>query len=193
MFSFFPRSALPTECVLKTPASSLFSMSTTEKTGVYSRDECVCVSAHFFTFIKICLLIKTVVHFQRNREKKKERNVWRFCRENYAMLLSTVERRKKNAAAIILLQSSQVCWTCKSWLDWCTCFHFPTDKMRSRQCALAFFPPFVPSLSRLRLFLSGCFVALTRLHNNHFAVWFFLLCSLLKRVLSKKGMARTYN
>lgn len=71
-----------------------------------------------------------------------------------------IKKNQHTAAIIQLLQSSQVRWTCKSWLDWCTCFHFPTDKMRSRQyccrcCSVA----------------SPCSIS-TRLHNNHLD-WIF--------------------
>lgn len=105
---------------------------------------CVFVCAHFFTFIKICLLIKTVVHFKYNDCREKIRTNWRRMgrKKGEQAHNSTHQPKRRNTAAIIqLLQSSQVCWTCKSWLDWCTCFHFPTDKMRSRQCTvfLSFF------------------------------------------------------
>lgn len=44
-----------------------------------SESECVCLCAraHFFTFIKICLLIKTVVHFKYSDCREKFRRNWR--------------------------------------------------------------------------------------------------------------------
>lgn len=93
---------------------------------------------------------------------------------------STKPRRlqeKRRAAIIQLLQSSQVCWTCKSWLDWCTCFHFPTDKMRSRQCLCVFLLVRCCRCHCGRCWCSSiakpCSIS-SRIHNNHFDCIFFL-------------------